>query len=84
MSIKCIISFIYLLLYYAMYRSANEILARHSKADADACDPRAQYIKWYREGQRRVAESALRSLNEVIDQQDDEEEEGDEEEEEDD
>jgi hypothetical protein len=29
-------------------------------------DPRAQYIKWYRAGQVRIAEEALHALNAAI------------------
>lgn len=39
-------------------------------------DPRAQYIKWYRAGQVRVAEEALHALNAAILEQDRYDEEG--------
>jgi hypothetical protein len=39
-------------------------------------DPRAQYIKWYRAGQVRIAEEALHALNAAILEQDQDDEEG--------
>jgi hypothetical protein len=41
-----------------------------------SADPRAQYIKWYRAGQVRIAEEALHALNAAILEQDQYDEEG--------
>ena len=43
---------------------------------ASSTDPRAQYIKWYRAGQVRIAEEALHALNSAILEQEQYDEEG--------